>query len=123
MVNQVLMVNQVELETNYGILSLNMFIKIGLSSNSHAWIWELDHKEGWAPKNSNFQIVVLQKTLESPLDWKEIKPVNPKGNQTWIFIGRTDAEAEAPILCLPDVKNWLTREDSDAGKAGKPGVL
>ena len=116
MVNQVLMVNQVEVETYYGILSLNMFIKIGLSSNSHAWIWELDRKEGWTPKNSNFQIVVLQKTLESPLDWKEIKPVNPKGNQTWIFTGRTDAEAEAPILCLPDVKNWLTGKDSDAGK-------
>ena len=69
----------------------------GFSSN-HVWMWQLDHKEGWAPKNWCFQTVVLEKTLESPLDSKEIKPNNPKGNQSWIFIGRTDAEAEAPIL-------------------------
>ena len=69
----------------------------GLSS-SHVWMWELDHKESWAPKNWYFQIVVLEKTLESPLGSKEIKPVNPKGSQPWIFIGRTGAEAEAPIL-------------------------
>ena len=116
MVNQVLMVNQVEVETYYGILWLNMFIKIGLFSSSHAWKRELDHKEGWMLKNWNFWIVVLQKTLESPLDCKEKKPVNPKGNQTWIFIGRTDAEAEASILWLPDAKNWLIGKDSDAGK-------
>ena len=67
-------------------------------SIGHVWMWELDHKESWAPKNWCFQIVVLEKTLESPLDCKEIKPVHPKGNQFWIFIGRTDAEAEAPIL-------------------------
>ena len=66
--------------------------------SSHVWMWELDHKEGWAPKNWCFQTVVLEKTLESPLNSKEIKPVNPKGNQPWIFIGRPDAEAEAPIL-------------------------
>ena len=66
--------------------------------SSHVWMWELDHKEGWAMKNRCFQTVVLEKTLESPLDCKEIKPVNPKGNQPWIFIGRTDAEAEAPIF-------------------------
>ena len=70
--------------------------------------WELGHKEGWMPNNWYFWIVVLEKTLESSLDSKEIKPVNPKGNQAWIFIGRTDAEAEAPILWPPDVKSWLT---------------
>ena len=75
---------------------------------------ESDHKEGWAPKNW-FRIMVLEKTLESPLDCKEIKSVNPKGNQHWIFIGRTDAEAEVPILWPPDVKNWLTGKDCDAG--------
>ena len=70
-------------------------------SSSHVWMWELDHKEGWAPKNWCFRIVVLEKTFESPLNSKEIKPVNPKGNQSWIFIGRTDAETEAPIFgCL-----------------------
>ena len=67
-------------------------------SSSQIWMWELDHKEGWAMKNQCFRTVVLEKTLESPLDCKEIKPVNPKGNQPWIFIGRTDAEAEAPIF-------------------------
>ena len=70
-------------------------------------MWELDHKEGWLPKNWQFQTVVLEKTLESPLDNKEIKPVNPKGNQPWIFIGRTDAEAEAPILWPSDANSWL----------------
>ena len=79
-------------------------------------MWELDHKEGWAPKNWYFQTVVLVKTVESPLDCKEIKPVNHKGNQSWIFTGRTDAEAEAPILWPPGVKNWLIRKDPDAGK-------
>ena len=78
---------------------------------SYLWIWELNWKESWALKNWCFQITVLEKTLESPLDSKEIKPVNPKGNQLWIFIGRTDAEAEAPILWPPDVKSWLTRKD------------
>ena len=79
-------------------------------------MWELDHKEGWAPKNWHFWTVVLEKTIESPLDSKEIKPVNPKGNQSWILIGRTDAEAKALILCPPNVKNWLFRKDSNAGK-------
>ena len=87
----------------------------GLSS-SYVWMWELDHKEGWALKNWCFWTVVLEKTLESPLDSKEIKPVNSKGNQSWIFIGRTDAEAEAPILWPPDAKSRLTRKDPDAGK-------
>ena len=79
-------------------------------------IWELDHKEGWALKNWCFQTMVLEKTLESPLDYKEIKPVNRKGNQSWIVTGRTDAEAEAPILCPPDAKSQLTAKDPDAGK-------
>ena len=85
-------------------------------SSSHVWMWELDHKEGWVPKNWCFWTVVLEKTLESPLDCKEIKPVNPKGNQPWVFIGRTDGEAEAPILWPPDAKNWLIWKDPDAGK-------
>ena len=82
-------------------------------------MWELDHKEIWAPKNSCFWTVVLEKTcwgVESPLYFKEINPVNRKGNQSWIFIGRTDAEAEATILWPPDAKNWLTGRDPDAGK-------
>ena len=85
-------------------------------SSSHVWLWELEHKEGWALKNWCFWTVVLEKTLERPLDCKEIKPVNPKGNQSWIFIGRTDAEAEAPILRPPDVKSWLIRNDPDSGE-------
>ena len=79
-------------------------------------MWELDCEESWAPKNWCFWTVVLEKTLESPLDCKEIQPVHRKGNQSWIFIGRTDAEAETPILWSPDVKSWLIGKDSDAGK-------
>ena len=82
-------------------------------------MWELDHKEGWELKNWGFQTVVLEKTLKSPLDSEEVKPVNSKGNQSWIFIGRTDVEAEAPILWSPDVKNWLIGKDCDAGKDWK----
>ena len=78
-------------------------------------MWELDLKEGWALKNWCFQIVVLEKTFESPLD-NRIKPVNPKGSQSWIFIGKTDAEAEAPVLWPLDVKSQLIRNDPDAGK-------
>ena len=87
-------------------------------SSSHIWMLELDHKEGWEPKNWCFWTVVLKKTLESPLGSKETaaKPVNPKGNEPWIFIGRTDVEAEAPILWAPDVKSGLIGKDSDAGK-------
>ena len=81
-------------------------------------MWELDYKESWATKNWCFW-TVLEKTLESPLDCKGIKPVNPKVNQSWIFIGRTDAEAEAPVLWPPDVKNWLIWKDPDAGKDWK----
>ena len=84
--------------------------------SSHVWMWELDHKESWAPKNWCFWTVVLEKTLESPLDCKEIQPVYPKGNQPWIFIERTDAEAETPILWPPDAKNGLIWKDPDAGK-------
>ena len=85
-------------------------------SSSHLWMRGLDHKEGWAPKNWWFWIVVLEKTLASPLDSKKIKPVNPKGNQSWIFIGRTDAQAQAPILWPPDAKSQLTGKDPDARK-------
>ena len=84
-------------------------------SRSHVWLYELECKEGWVLKNWYFWMVVLEKTLESPLDCKEIKPVNPKGNQSWIFIGRTDAEAEASILWPPDAKIQLIRKDPDAG--------
>ena len=85
-------------------------------SSSHVQIWELDHKEGWVPMNWCFWSVVLVKTIESPLDCKEIKPVDPKGNQPWIFIGRTGAEARAPILCPASAKNQLVGKDPDAGK-------
>ena len=85
-------------------------------SSSHVWMWELDHKEGWAPKNLCFGTVVLEKTLEGPLDSKEIQPVNAKGNQLWIFIVRADAEAEATILWSPDAKRQQVRKDSDAGR-------
>ena len=85
-------------------------------SSSHVWMSELDHKESWTPKNWCFWTVVLEKTLESPLDCKEIQQVHPTGNQSWIYIGRTDVEAETPILWPPDVKNWLIWKDPDVGK-------
>ena len=85
-------------------------------SSSHVWMWELDYKEGWVPKNWCFWTVVLEKTLESSLDCKEIQPVHPKGNQSRIFMGRTDTKAETSILWPPDVKNWLIWKDPDAGK-------
>ena len=85
-------------------------------SSSHVWMWALDHKESWALKNSWFWTVVLEKTLESPLDFQEIKRVHPKGNKSWIFIWRTDAEAETPIIWPPDVKKWLIWKDPDVGK-------
>ena len=85
-------------------------------SSGHVWMWELDYKESWALTNWCFWTVVLEKTLESPLDWKEIQPVHPKGDQSWVFIGRIDVEAETPILWPPDVKSWLIWEDPDAGK-------
>ena len=84
-------------------------------SCSHVWMWQVDYKESWMLNNWCFW-TVLEKTLESPLVCKEIQPVNPKGNQSWIFIGRTDAKAETPILCPPDAKNWLIGKVPDAGK-------
>ena len=98
------------------------FAEKGSSSQSygfnsgHQWMWEFDYKESWALKNWCFWTVVLEKTLESLLDSKETQPVHPKGNQSWIFCGRTDFEAEAPVLWPPDAKNWLIRKDPDAGK-------
>ena len=98
------------------------FVNKGLSSqgygfsNGHVWMWELDYKESWVLKNWCFWTVVLEKTLESPLDCKEIQPVHLKGDQSWMFIGRTDTEAETPIRWPPDAKNWLIWKDPDAGK-------
>ena len=85
-------------------------------SDIHVWMWELDYKEGSMPKSQCFWTLVLERTLESPLNSKEIQPVHPKGNQSWMFIGKTDAEAETPILWPPDVKNWLIWKDPNAGK-------
>ena len=85
-------------------------------SSSHIWMWELDCKENWAPRNWCFWTVVLGKTLKSPLNCKEFKPVHPKGNESWIFIGKTDAEAKTPMLWPPDAKNWLLGKDPDAWK-------
>ena len=85
-------------------------------SCGHVWMWGLDYKESWVPKNWCFCTVVLEKTLDSPLDSKENQPFHPKGNQSWIYIGRTDAEAETPILWPIDAKNWLFGKDPDAGK-------
>ena len=87
-----------------------------VASSGHVWMWELDYKESWALKNWCFWTVVLEKTLESPLDFKEIHPVHPKGDQFWVFIGRTDVEAETPVLWSPHAKSWLIWKDPDAGK-------
>ena len=100
----------------YRLLNKGLSSQSYVFSSSHVWMWELDYKESWVPKNWCFGTVMLEKTLESPLDCKDIKPLNPKGNQSWTFIGRTDAEAEAPILWPPDAKNWLIGKDPDAGK-------
>ena len=94
-------------------------VKAMVFFRSNVWMWELDYKESWVPKNWCFWTVVLEKTLESPLACKEIQPVDPKGNQSWIFIGRTDAEAETLILWSPDGKNWLIGKDLDSGKDWK----
>ena len=91
-------------------------VKAVVFSSSHVWMWELDYKESWALKNWCFWTVVLEKTLESPLDCKEIQSVHPTGDQSWVFTGRTDAEAEAPTLWPPNAKNWLTEKDPDVGK-------
>ena len=89
-------------------------------SSSHVRMWELDYKEGWAQKSWCFWTEVLEKTLESPLDYKEIQPVHPRGDQSWVFIGKTDVEAETPILWPPDAKSWLIGKDPDAGKDWGP---
>ena len=91
-------------------------VKAMVFPSGHVWMWELDYKESWVLKNWWFWTVVLEKTLESPLDSKEIQPVHPKGNQSWVFIGRTDIEAETPIFCAPNVKSWLIWKDPDVGK-------
>ena len=88
-------------------------------SSSHVWMWDLDHKKGWVLKKRCFWTVVLEKTLERPLDCKEIQPVHSKGNQSWIFIGRTEVEAETPILWPLDAKSWLIGKDPDAEKDWK----
>ena len=98
------------------LLTKVCLVKAMVFFSGHVWMWELDCEESWALKDWYFWTVVLEKTLESPLDCKEIQPVHPKGNQSWIFIGKTDAEAETPILWLPDVKNWLIWKDPDSGK-------
>ena len=85
-------------------------------SSGHVWMWELDYKEGWALKNWCFWTEVLKKTVVSRLDYKDIQPVHPKGNQSWVFIGRNDVEAETPILWPPDAKNWLIWKYPDTGK-------
>ena len=94
-------------------------VKAMFFSSGHVWMWESDYKESWVMKNWCFWIVVLEKTLESPLDSKEIQPVHPKGDQSWVFIGRINVEAETPILWPPDVKSWLIWKDPDAGKDWK----
>ena len=91
-------------------------------SSSHVWMWELDYKENWAPKNWCFWTVVLEKTLESPLDHKEIRPVNPKGTQPWIFIGKTDAETESLIFWPPDAKSWIIGKDLEDWRQEEKGV-
>ena len=85
-------------------------------SSGHVWMWQLDYKESWAPKTWCFWTVVLKKTLESPLHCKEIQPVHPKGDQSWVFIGRADTEAETPVLWPPHAKSWLIEKDPDAGR-------
>ena len=107
--------NSVRLARNI-LLMRTLFNKLCFFSGSHVQMWELDHKKGWALKNWCFRTVALEKTLESLLDCKEIKPVHPKGNQSWIFTVRTDAEAETPILWPPDVKSQLMVKDPDARK-------
>jgi len=96
-------------------VTLSTKVRLVMTSG-HVWMWELDCKESWAPKNWCFWSVVLEKTLESLLDCKEIQPVHPKGDQSWVFIGRTDAETETPILWPPHAKSWLFGKDPDAGK-------
>ena len=99
------------------ILSTKLrLVKAMVFSSGHVWVWELDWEESWVPRNWCFWNVVLERTLESPLDCKEIQPVHSKGDQSWVFIGSTDAKAGDPILWPPHVKSWLIGKDSDAGR-------
>ena len=98
------------------LLTKVCLVKAMIFSSDHVWMWEVDCKESWTLKNWCFWTVVLEKTLESSLDCKEIQPVHPKGDQSWVFVGRTNVEAETPILWPPDVKSWLIWKDPDAGK-------
>ena len=108
--NNILKSRDITLPTNVHLVKAMVF------SSGHVWMWDLDYKESWAPKNWYFWTVVLEKTLENPLDCKESQPVHPKGNQSWIFIGRTDVEAETPILWLPVGKSWLIWKTLILGK-------
>ena len=110
--DSILKIRDITLPTKFRLVKAMVFF----FSSSHVWMWELDYKKSWVLKNWCFWTVVLEKTLESSLDCKEIQLVNPKRNQSWIFIGRTDAEAETPKLWPPDVKNGLIGKDPDAGK-------
>ena len=109
------------IEINPHIYGQLIYDSSNLFSSSHVWMWELDYKESWAQKNWCFWTAVLEKTLESPLDCKEIQPVHPKRDQSWVFIGRTDVEAETPILWPPDAKSWLIWKDPDAGERLRAG--
>ena len=117
-----MVVNNLFTEQQWRKMQIHYFVNRCLSSqscgfsSSHLWIWEPNYKESWAPKNWYFWIVVLEKTLESPLDCKEIQPVHPEGEQSWVFIGRTDVEAETPILWPPNAKSWLIWKIPDDGK-------
>ena len=108
--DSILKSRDITLPTNFHLIKAMVFF------SSHVWMWELDCKESWTPKNWCSWTVVLQKTLQSPLDCRKIEPVHPKADQSWIFIGRTDIEAETPILWPPHVKSWLIGKDHDAGK-------
>ena len=103
----------------FGGMCLREYVDVRVGLTSHVWMWELEHKESWVLKNWCFLTSVLKKTLETPLDCKEFQPVHPKGNQSSIFIGRTDAEAETLVLWPPDAKNWLTGKDWQRLKAGE----
>ena len=122
MIKRCLLLGRKAMTNLYSILKSRNIANKGPSSqssgfsSSHVWMWELDYKESWGPKNWCFWTVVLEKTLESPLDCKEIQPVHPKRDQSWVFIGRTDVEAETPILWPPDAKSWLIWKDPDTGR-------
>ena len=110
------------LESRDIILSTKVrLVKAMVFSSSHVWMWELDFKENWAQKNWCFWTMVLKKNLESPLNYKEIQPVHPKGDQSWVFIGRTDVETETPILWLPDAKSWLSWKERAGGEGEDRG--